>query len=933
MAGSMRAQIEIIPCKVCGDKSSGVHYGVITCEGCKGFFRRSQSSVVSYQCPRQKCCMIDRVNRNRCQYCRLQKCIALGMSRDAVKFGRMSKKQREVVEDEARYHQEKIKQIQHQMASAAMVTGHSVNTNGSHLSQNHALSGHTNNNSPNTSAFSRAYPDAIPHNYKNNNPLLTNGSAFPNYYGFPHHLSAMNVYMHHHHTKVNSDPINSPGYSSYNQTNHQSTMMYHPQTQFVDTNNAFLNHNKAHVNNGEYPYKSNPVQSRDYKYSTSSEMPHNDNNHSSAIQKRSSYSSSNESMDEKSPTYISSIEENSVSNYSIKAKIGPNSSPLENHESYRVGSNKSTKMNNKSKTLIINGFFSLKNGESNGLSGTAQSAIVKNELYSVSTHNVTNKEASDYESMVTPASLSQQQNSKSYNGNKNESLAYTDDQGIRLENIDLQDNKRVAVKQLINGKNPLPCTHLINNKNYEDYCAENSDQCIPDINGKHTPMINKHRLLENNSVNDFPTCDKDKNMIGGCLMPLTHTLNGKKHFDRAVNESFFEVANPDSTTHSMGRLNYEFFHPYEYVEDKIRYQIKGNRNSPSTSGFLSISPNSYDANYNKNCYYPVFGPNPHQNSLYPPIDEFLIETLSAAYSRIIITAKDRNFKNGHHNNDDTFVDKEIENESTLVKIWENLTYEDRWLDCADKLTMLIQNIIEFVKMVPGFMILPQDDQIVLLKSSNFEMVLVWMALHFKQEIIDYDETNLERLKILQNAHLSDKDVMDKYMDKCFTPFSQKVFYPLTNLKNTSHLTSTSILTSNYYWIPMKSFKLDGVADKESLFIENVSEIVSSIMSLRLTFSEFAIFTACIVLGSEGSDDLKEKMKIQTMSDKFFKTLTHELKFNHPSDCENVFAKLLKILEKLRSLSKFHVQIVNEFRKKHPKIQFPALHKELFSFDP
>ena len=77
------AQIEIIPCKVCGDKSSGVHYGVITCEGCKGFFRRSQSSgVVNYQCPRQKNCVVDRVNRNRCQSCRLQKCLALGMSRD-----------------------------------------------------------------------------------------------------------------------------------------------------------------------------------------------------------------------------------------------------------------------------------------------------------------------------------------------------------------------------------------------------------------------------------------------------------------------------------------------------------------------------------------------------------------------------------------------------------------------------------------------------------------------------------------------------------------------------------------------------------------------------------------------------------------------------------------------------------------------------------
>lgn len=81
------AQIEIIPCKVCGDKSSGVHYGVITCEGCKGFFRRSQSSVVNYQCPRNKNCVVDRVNRNRCQYCRLQKCLRLGMSRDGKSTG------------------------------------------------------------------------------------------------------------------------------------------------------------------------------------------------------------------------------------------------------------------------------------------------------------------------------------------------------------------------------------------------------------------------------------------------------------------------------------------------------------------------------------------------------------------------------------------------------------------------------------------------------------------------------------------------------------------------------------------------------------------------------------------------------------------------------------------------------------------------------
>lgn len=45
-------------------------------------------------------------------------------------------------------------------------------------------------------------------------------------------------------------------------------------------------------------------------------------------------------------------------------------------------------------------------------------------------------------------------------------------------------------------------------------------------------------------------------------------------------------------------------------------------------------------------------------------------------------------------------------------------HEELWLECAQKLTTVIQQIIEFAKMVPGFMKLSQDDQIVLLKAGT-----------------------------------------------------------------------------------------------------------------------------------------------------------------------------------------------------------------------
>lgn len=45
--------------------------------------------------------------------------------------------------------------------------------------------------------------------------------------------------------------------------------------------------------------------------------------------------------------------------------------------------------------------------------------------------------------------------------------------------------------------------------------------------------------------------------------------------------------------------------------------------------------------------------------------------------------------------------------------------EDLWLSSAQKLTNIIKQIIEFAKMVPGFMKFAQDDQIALLKRGKW----------------------------------------------------------------------------------------------------------------------------------------------------------------------------------------------------------------------
>ncbi|XP_014478248.1 PREDICTED: ecdysone receptor isoform X1 [Dinoponera quadriceps] len=71
-------------CLVCGDRASGYHYNALTCEGCKGFFRRSITRNAVYQCKYGNNCEIDMYMRRKCQECRLKKCLTVGMRPECV---------------------------------------------------------------------------------------------------------------------------------------------------------------------------------------------------------------------------------------------------------------------------------------------------------------------------------------------------------------------------------------------------------------------------------------------------------------------------------------------------------------------------------------------------------------------------------------------------------------------------------------------------------------------------------------------------------------------------------------------------------------------------------------------------------------------------------------------------------------------------------
>uniref|UniRef100_A0A8C7A8A3 Nuclear receptor subfamily 1 group I member 3 n=1 Tax=Neovison vison TaxID=452646 RepID=A0A8C7A8A3_NEOVI len=71
-------------CVVCGDRATGYHFHALTCEGCKGFFRRTVNKSIGLTCPFAGSCKVNKAQRRHCPACRLQKCLDAGMKKEMI---------------------------------------------------------------------------------------------------------------------------------------------------------------------------------------------------------------------------------------------------------------------------------------------------------------------------------------------------------------------------------------------------------------------------------------------------------------------------------------------------------------------------------------------------------------------------------------------------------------------------------------------------------------------------------------------------------------------------------------------------------------------------------------------------------------------------------------------------------------------------------
>ncbi|CAG2164819.1 unnamed protein product, partial [Oppiella nova] len=63
-----------------------LNFGVITCESCRTFFRRSATRAQEYVCFFNNKCVVNQLTRKFCKKCRIEKCFAMGMRKELTRY-------------------------------------------------------------------------------------------------------------------------------------------------------------------------------------------------------------------------------------------------------------------------------------------------------------------------------------------------------------------------------------------------------------------------------------------------------------------------------------------------------------------------------------------------------------------------------------------------------------------------------------------------------------------------------------------------------------------------------------------------------------------------------------------------------------------------------------------------------------------------------
>ncbi|KAF2354162.1 Nuclear hormone receptor ligand-binding domain [Trinorchestia longiramus] len=206
-----------------------------------------------------------------------------------------------------------------------------------------------------------------------------------------------------------------------------------------------------------------------------------------------------------------------------------------------------------------------------------------------------------------------------------------------------------------------------------------------------------------------------------------------------------------------------------------------------------------------------------------------------------------------------------------------MKHEDIWMNTACTLADMMQLIIEFAKLVPGFRKFPQADQINLLKcGGGFEIALVWMSRNY----------DLQKECVLYN--------------NCYLP-------------------ATAFATKD---------KL------EDTLVKDVFKFGHTVAQLKLCEKELGLLAAIVLLQSDRSEKNECRNAINKIGNACKKSLTLTLKDNRcASDSEvcMLYSQIIDQTDNLRKISRIHLEAVRQFRTSRigSQLEFPALHEELF----